>query len=68
MPNFPKLKGRIVELYGTQEKFGEAIGVSLQTVNAKLQGRSGFSQEDIYKWAIALKIDQQDIGIYFFVF
>lgn len=68
MPNFSKIKGRIVEIFGTQEKFSEAIGLSPQTVNAKLQGRSEFSQKDIYKWAVALQIKSEDIGSYFFVF
>lgn len=63
---YNKLKGRIVEIFGTQAAFSKSIGVSEQTITAKLAGRSMFSQDDIINWCKALLIDQNDIGLYFF--
>lgn len=64
--NYNKLRGRIIEICGSQSEFAKLIGVSEQTITAKLNGRSSFSQEDILKWSEVLKIDQTEIGIYFF--
>ena len=63
---YNKLKGRIVEVFGSQAEFSKNIGLSEQSVTAKLAGRTGFSQEDIIKWCESLNIDQHDIGLYFF--
>lgn len=60
------LKGRIVQKYGTQGKFAKALGKTEQTVTAKLNGRSQFSQDDIVDWCNALDIDGPSIGEYFF--
>lgn len=63
---YNKLRGRIVEICGTQGKFAEKLGQSEQLVTAKLAGRSSFSQNDIMKWSQILCIGQDDIGNYFF--
>lgn len=60
------LKGRIVQKFGTQGDFAKALGKTEQTVTAKLNGRSQFSQNDIVDWCNALEIDAQSIGEYFF--
>lgn len=64
--SYNKLKGRIVEIYGSQSEFSKRISLSEQSITAKLAGRSRFSQDDIIKWCDALGIDQNDIGLYFF--
>jgi transcriptional regulator with XRE-family HTH domain len=61
-----KLRGRIIEKYGTQSRFAEKIGKTEQTVTAKLNGNSGFSQDDIVEWSNALEIDADSVGKYFF--
>lgn len=63
---YNKLRGRIVEVFGSQAKFAENIGQSEQNVTAKLAGRSSFTQDNIVVWCQALGIDQSDIGNYFF--
>ena len=63
---YNKLRGRIVEVCGSQAKFAEKIGQSEQNVTAKLAGRSSFTQDNIITWCRALDIDQSDIGSYFF--
>lgn len=64
--NYNKLRGRIVEIYGSQRNFSDKIGLSEQSITAKLNGRSDFSQEDILSWCNALNLQKSDIGKYFF--
>lgn len=63
---YPKLRGKIVEVYGNQRAFAEALEVSEQTVTAKLNGRFDFSQKDILKWCDLLGINTEDVSDYFF--
>lgn len=64
--DFSKLRGRIVEKYGSQTSFAEAIGISENTLSLKLTNRVKMSAQDIYRYAELLDIDAGDIGIYFF--
>lgn len=63
---YNKLRGKIVEVFGSQAIFSRAIHLSEQSITAKLTGKSSFSQSDIITWCDALGIDQNDIGLYFF--
>ena len=63
---YNKLRGRIVEKFGSQAEFSKYIGQSEQIVSAKLAGNSSFTQDNIIAWSWALDIDQHDIGVYFF--
>lgn len=64
--DYQKLRGRIVEKYGTQGKFAKAVGLSEQSITAKMNGRSAFSQDDIKLWCELLNIKPKQIGEYFF--
>ncbi len=64
--NANKIRGRIVEMFGTQRNFAKAIGKSEQTVNKKLNNASQFSLDDIAEWSNALGITQEEVGSYFF--
>lgn len=64
--NYAKLRGRIVEKYGTQGKFAEALGVNQMTVSRKLNCENAFTRNDILIWAKLLSIDRSDIVNYFF--
>ena len=66
MRDMRNLRGKIIQKYGSQNEFAAAIGTTAQTVTAKLNGRSQFSQGDIIKWCNALDIDAPSIGEYFF--
>lgn len=61
-----KLKGRIVEVLGTNNKFMELMGWSKPTTYSKLEGKSDFSQSEIYKICEILHIDVEDVHFYFF--
>lgn len=63
---FAKLRGRIVEKYGSQAKFAEALGVTEQTVTGKLNGKTQFTIEDIVEWCNLLEIESEEVNVYFF--
>ena len=63
---YNKLRGRIIEICGSQAEFSKRVGQSEQSITAKLSGKSSFTQENIITWSEVLDIDQNDIGSYFF--
>lgn len=63
---YAKLKGRIVEKYGSQENFAKAAGISNVTVSLKLNGKKSFSQKDIINWSKLLDIDLHDVGDFYY--
>lgn len=66
MYQYRKLRGRIIELYGTQTAFAKAIELSCNSVSKKLKVKTEFSQSDIEKWANLLNIERKDYGEYFY--
>ena len=66
MYDYNKLRGRIVEKYGSAQKFSEAIGLSNVTISRKLMGLSEFSQSDIEKWSQFLEINSKDYASFYF--
>ena len=63
---YAALRGRIVEKYGTQQDFCEALGVSQTSVSKKMSGKAGFSQKDIKLWCKLLDINLGDVGRFFY--
>lgn len=63
---YNKLKGRIIEKYGSQGKFAEALKMSENTVSRKMQDKVEFSKDDMVKWAELLDIDSSEFWDYFF--
>ena len=63
---YKKLRGRIVEKYGSLSAFCEHLDYSRVTVSNKMNGKYGFTQEDIETWAELLDIAPEDYGSYFF--
>ncbi len=64
--SYDKLKGRIIEKYGSQTCFAESLGVSTRTLSLKMNNRIYFTQDEIAKAARLLDIDMNDIKSYFF--
>ena len=64
--NYNKLRGRIVEKYGSATAFADAVGLTKQTVSCKLVGKIGFSQKDIATWCESLDIPAEEIPLFFF--
>lgn len=66
MYQYNKLKGRIVEKYGTQNDFAKVVGISNVAMSKKLNGKIGLSQRDIIEWSDLLSIEKKDYADYFF--
>lgn len=63
---YPKLKGKIIEMFGSQQKFAKAVNQSEHMISKKLTGQCGISQDDVYEWSNALQLNPSEIAIYFF--
>ena len=63
--NYNKLKGCIIEKYGTMGAFAEELGISKQVLSQRMTNRTGLSQEEIVKWARMLGIQQDEYGLFF---
>ncbi len=63
--NYNKLKGRIIEKYGTMGAFAEELGISKQILSQRMTNRTRLSQEEIVKWAKMLGIQQDEYGLFF---
>ena len=64
--SYAKLRGKIIEKYGTQGKFAEAIGISENSLSKKMTCVTGISQDDILLWSKLLDIDISQIGEFFY--
>lgn len=64
---YAKLRGRIVEKFGTITNFAKAIGMSRVALYLKLNGKIGFSDSQIKDWARLLDIKLNELGQFFFV-
>ncbi len=63
---YNKLRGRIIEKFGSQSKFCEELGLSKVSMSKKMNGETGFSQDDVIKWSRLLDIDLTDVGSFFY--
>lgn len=61
-----KLRGRIVEKYGTNLAFADAIGVTPMTVTNVIHGHSTPTAKRMPEWCSALDIAPEEIGIFFY--
>lgn len=64
--NYAKLRGRIREIFGTQEAFAKAIGISSVSLSQRLNNVLEFTQEEIFNSCEVLNIPLTDMMSYFF--
>ena len=64
--NYNKLRGRIIEIFGTQKRFAKEMKVSERTLSLKLNNKIFFSQDEITIISELLKIESSEIQVYFF--
>lgn len=64
--NYAKLRGRIKEIFGTQEAFAKAIGISSVSLSQRLNNVLEFTQEEIFISCEVLNIPLTDMMSYFF--
>ena len=64
--NYNKLRGRIVEIFGTQKNFADAMKWSERTLSLKMNNQRTWKQNDIAKAIYLLRLSDTDIQEYFF--
>lgn len=66
--DYSKLRGRIIERFGSVTAFAKAYGLSLVTMSKKLNGKVAISLEDIVRMSAPefLDIPPEEYHIYFF--
>ena len=64
--DFSKLVGKITEVFSTQAKFADAMGLSERTVSLKLNGKVEWKQSEIFKTCELLGVPLSQIPAYFF--
>ncbi len=65
--NYNKLRGLIREHFGSQKGYAEAIGISLTTLNSRLNGDTYFDQKEIEASAEIFNLDLEGINQVFFL-
>ena len=64
--SYTKLKGRIVEKFGTQNNFAQAMDMNRSTLSLKLNAKSEWSRLEVEKACGLLDIGIAEVGAYFF--
>lgn len=62
--SFDKLKGKMAEQRVSQEKLSKELGITVQSLNAKLNGRSQFTLAEVVKITDILSI-RDPVDIFF---
>lgn len=64
--NYSKLRGKIKEVFGTQDSFAEHLGIGRVSLSQRLNNILEFSQEEIYNSCDLLNVSPEEISEYFF--
>lgn len=64
--NYSKLRGKIREVFNTQEDFAKAMELSNTSISLKLNNKSEWSQQEINRAVRILEIADDEISVYFF--
>lgn len=61
-----KLRGKITEVFGTQDKFAKALGIGRVSLSQRLNNNLDFSQHEMHRSCELLGIELKDLPLYFF--
>ena len=64
--DYSRLKGKIVEIFGSQRKFCEEYGISQTNWSLKMNNKVRFKDDEIVELSIFLNLEPDDIPKYFF--
>ena len=64
--DYSKLKGKIVEILGSQRAFAKVMGMSERSCSLKITGQRAFTQTEIVKAIQVLGLKEEEIANYFF--
>lgn len=63
---YDKLKGKIKEVFGTQEAFANALGIARTSLYSKLNNNTEFTQMEMLRALELLHLQKTEIDVYFF--
>ena len=63
---YSKLRGRIREVFGTQEAFAKALNIHSTSLSARLNDKAQWRREEIVLSCELLSIPIDDVSSYFF--
>lgn len=63
---YGKLRGKIKEVFGTQDAFAEKLEIGRVSLSQRLNNQLKFTQDEIFKACDILSIPREEIPIYFF--
>lgn len=64
--SYSKLRGKIKEVFGTQDVFAAAMEMNTATLSGKLNGRSDWARAEMEQACRLLNIPMTDMHLYFF--
>lgn len=64
--SYAKLRGKIREVFGTNEAFANALGIEVSTLSLKLNNKSPWKREEIEKACDVLGVPVEEVYLYFF--
>ncbi|OUP19132.1 DUF739 family protein [Gemmiger sp. An194] len=64
--DYSKLRGKIIEKYGSQNVFASKYGVSVNSLSRKMNNKTRFTSDDIVRISELLEIPKERVGEYFF--
>jgi transcriptional regulator with XRE-family HTH domain len=64
--NYRKLRGKIKEVFDTQQAFASALGISQTSLSKRLNNEWEWSQQEMGRALELLGVDQSEINAYFF--
>ena len=64
--SYAKLRGRVIEMFGTNAKFSEAMRINLSSLSMKLNNKTPWKREEIEKACKLLSIPIEEVHLYFF--
>lgn len=64
--DYSKLKGRIIEKYGTRTAFADAIGMTMESLSRRLNNGANFKADEYIKACDLLDIPPKEMHLYFF--
>ncbi len=65
--DYARLKGLIIEKFGTQERFAKAMGMNPATLSLKLNNQSYFASDEMFRACTLLGVPKVQIPFLFFV-
>lgn len=64
--SYAKLRGRIVEIFGSNKVFAGVMKIDESSLSFKLNNKTPWKREEIEKACILLEIPIEEVHLYFF--